>query len=267
MSVAAATVQKLRAATGAGMMECKKALVESGGDVEKAKDLLRIKSGAKADKVAGRGASEGRVAFARQGGAAVLVEVNCETDFVGRGAPFAKFCGELAAAMAAANVDSPDKAVFADGRGGEETRRELVMQVGENVSFGRAEVLQAEGEVACYMHTGDKIAAVADYRGSEEAAREVCMHIAAMRPAHLTLESVPEAEREKEKALLSAQAAESGKPAAVVEKMIVGRLHKHFAERVLLLQPFVKDESQTVGDFLRAANTEILAFTRLAVGE
>ncbi|MGI9305746.1 MAG: translation elongation factor Ts [Gammaproteobacteria bacterium] len=278
-AVSAEMVKNLRAATGAGMMECKKALVECGGDLSQAADFLRVKSGVKADKVAGRAAGEGRLGFAQNGNIAVLAEICCETDFVARGEAFAAFCRKTAQRLA----EAPAEIIAAVSSGaqttvlqnpnppeeceGEKARRELVMQVGENVSFGRARALPAKGAIAHYIHPGDKIAAVLDYSGGDETlAREMCMHIAALRPEYATLEDIPPDEMKKQREIFTAQAAESGKPAAIAEKIAEGRLNKYFAERVFAEQPFVKDEDKTAGETLRAAGMTAHGFCWLAAG-
>ena len=263
-TVTAQMVRELRDATGAGMMDCKKALSECEGDIERAADFLRIKSGAKAERVASRTAGEGRLSFCTANGVGVLAEINCETDFVARGDDFVAFCRDWATAVASAK--SSEAAL--EGENGEQARKALVMKVGENVSFGRSQILTATGEVAFYMHTGDKIAAMADYSGDNaETAREVCMHIAAMRPEYLRLEDVPSEELQRQREIFVAQAAESGKPPAVAEKMAEGRLNKHFAERVLELQPYVKNNGETtVGEALAAAGVRLNAFHWIVVG-
>ncbi|MBE8158307.1 MAG: translation elongation factor Ts [Betaproteobacteria bacterium] len=270
-AVSAEMVRTLRDATGAGMMECKKALTESGGDFTRAVEFLRIKSGVKAGKVSGRTAGEGRLAFAESGGAAVLVEIKCETDFVARGEDFAAFCQKAAALFAGGGADALAAAVagnyqFSDESESERARRALVMKVGENVSFGRVRTLPAKN-AARYIHTGDKIGALAEISGGDATlARDICMHIAAMRPEYLSMEEVPEAEMKKERAVVAAQTAESGKPPEVVKKMITGRLQKHFAERVLFMQPFVKDGGKTVGKILSENGASVLTFHWIVVG-
>ncbi|MGI9297731.1 MAG: translation elongation factor Ts [Gammaproteobacteria bacterium] len=271
-AVTAEMVRTLRASTGAGMMECKKALVECGGDLDGAAEFLRVKSGVKAGKVSARTAGEGRIAFAMRGDVAALAEVNCETDFVARGEAFAEFCQKIAAMRAAtdaAEVDAGNVQIAenAENSEGEKARRELVMRVGENVSFGRTRALRAKGAIAHYVHTGDKIAAMADYSGGGETlAREICMHIAALRPEYSDEDEIPADEMQKQRDIFQRQAAETGKPAAVAEKIAEGKLKKHFAERVLRSQPFVKDGDKTVGEVLDAAGMTIHAFRRLEVG-
>ena len=268
-TITAEMVRTLRASTGAGMMECKKALVECNGDFDRAADFLRVKSGVKAGKVAARTAAEGRLAFATCGKNAAIAEVNCETDFVARGDAFAEFCrktAEIFAALPADEVDSGNLKIPEDSEG-EQARRELVMQVGENVTFGKARAMQAEGDIAHYVHTGDKIAAMADYSGGDESlAREICMHIAALRPDYLSEGDIPADETEKQRDIFRQMAAETGKPAEVAAKIAEGKLKKHFAERVLLSQPFVKDGDKTVAEILQSAGMTIRAFRRLEVG-
>ena len=270
-AVSAQMVRALRDATGAGMMECKKALTECGGDMDKSVEFLRVKSGVKAGKVSARAAGEGRLAFAENNGAAVLLEVNCETDFVARGDDFSGFCQKTAAFLTAAGADTLLAAEVytpAEESESEQARRKLVMKVGENVSFGRVRALRGGGgKIARYIHTGDKIGAMAEISGGDEnLARDICMHLAAMRPEYLSMEEVPEAEMEKERAVITAQTAESGKPPEVAQKMIAGRLQKHFAERVLPLQPFVKDGGKTVGEVLAENGATVAKFHWIAVG-
>lgn len=269
-AVTAEMVRTLRASTGAGMMECKKALVECDGDFDNAVDFLRIKGGVKAGKVASRTAGEGRLAFAAHDKVAVLAEVNCETDFVAREAAFSVFCEKTAvmfAAMDAAAVDSGTARMSEDGEG-EKARLEIVMRVGENVSFGRTRALQAHGTIAHYIHTGDKIAAMADCSGGDNQtlAREICMHITALRPEYLSEDDIPADEMQKQREIFQLQAAETGKPEAIATQIADGKLKKYFAERVLLSQPFVKDGDKTVGKVLQAAAMTIHAFRRLEVG-
>lgn len=266
-AVSAQMVRQLRDATGAGMMECKKALTECEGDFDRAVDFLRVKSGVKADKVATRAASEGRVVFAAGSGSAVLTEINCETDFVARDEAFTEFCKKAAQSFLSedpAQVDGGEMSIPEECEAG---RRELVMRVGENVSFGQTRALSAQGEVAHYVHTGGKIAAMLDYSGgNEETARDICMHIAAMRPDYLQMADIPESEMQKQREIFAAQAAETGKPPQVAEKIAEGKLQKHFAERVLQMQQFVKDGDKTVGAFADSAGIKLLGFRRLSVG-
>ena len=267
-AINAAMVKALREATGVGMMECKKALVECEGDADKARDLLRIRSGAKADKVSGRTATEGRIAVGVANGVGVLVEVNCETDFVARDDNFSAFCDALAEAVAAQGQSDDIAAVtMSDGRSAEEARQQLVMKMGENVNFGRVLILSGNGAKGHYIHTGDKIAAMVEYEnGDESLARDICMHIAALRPQYLSPQDVADEDVAKEREIFAAQAAASDKPPAVIEKMISGKLNKHFAEYTLLRQPFVKDGDKTVEEVLSAAGMRLHNFRLLIVG-
>ena len=264
--ISAQMVKTLRQSTGAGMMECKKALTESAGDFDKAIEYLRVKSGVKAQRISGREADEGRVAFYGDNARGVLAEALCETDFVARGDKFMGFCRRLAQALTECDAGDVAAVKMDNGASGEQERQELIMQVGENINFGRVQKLEAQGKIAHYTHTGDKIAAMIDYSGDDESlARDVCMHIAAMRPFYVSMDDIPADEMEKEKQIMAAQAAQSGKSPEVIEKMIIGRLRKHFAERVLLSQPFVKDSHQTVQQIIKPAGLCVHAFHWLAV--
>ena len=268
MSVSAPEVKRLRDATGAGMMDCKKALSESGGDFERAREWLRLRGAAKADKVSGRAAAEGRVAAAvsPSGGCAALAEVNCETDFVARQAEFGDFCRAVAQALADAGADAKlGDLKLASGETAEAMRQNLVMRMGENIVLSRGRVLP--GGNCFYVHAGDRIAAAAAVSdGAEGLGRDVCMHIAAMNPRFAGEGDVPASFLEREKSIFAAQAAESGKPAAVAEKMAEGRLRKRLAEVCLSHQPFVKDADKTVGEFLKGEGAALSGFARMTVG-
>ena len=270
--ISASMVKSLRETTGVGMMECKKALVECGGDFDKARDLLRVKSGAKADKVAGRQATEGRVAYALSDSVGVMVEVSCETDFVARDDHLISYADAVAQAICATSGDTPDIGTLslADGTTVEEARRGLVMKLGENLSVRRTETIRCDnGEhLAVYRHTGDKIAALCAYSGADETlAREVCMHIAAMRPRYVDESNIPPEVLEHEKGIFRAQAEETGKTGDMAEKIAAGKLKKFVAETTLLNQPFVKDGEKTVGALLSAAGMTVLDFRLMIVGE
>ena len=268
VTISAAVVKSLRDATGAGMMECKKALVECDGDFEKARDLLRIKSGAKAEKVAGRTASEGRIAFAKKDGVGALIEINCETDFVARDDNMAAFAKQAAQAAAVA-VDSAGDIVAAVGRELEESRSALVMKLGENISVRRLVRLTAaaDGGIACYVHAGDKVAAMCAYQGDEMLAYQICMHIAAMRPRYVDKDDVPTAVIERERKIFAAQAEESGKPADIAEKMAAGKMDKYLSDITLLNQNYVRDTDRRVGDVLKEGKTSVSALAFFVVGE
>ncbi|MDM5147873.1 translation elongation factor Ts [Candidatus Persebacteraceae bacterium Df01] len=267
MTITASMVKNLRETTGLGMMECKKALTECDGDFDKATDLLRVRSGAKAERVSGRTAAEGRIAVSVGNGIAALAEVNCETDFVARDDDFRAFCQQLADAAAAGN--NVEKLILADDRDADTARQELIMKIGENVIIGRVATLPISESVAHYLHTGDKIAAMLTYEGGNAAAataRDICMHIAAMRPKYLSPDDVPSADVEKERTIFIAQAAESGKPPEVAQKIVEGKLNKHFSELTLLKQSFVKDGDKTVQQVLDEAGIHASGFRLLAVG-
>lgn len=266
-NISAAEVKKLRDATGAGMMDCKRALSESGGDLEKAREWLRVRGAAKADKVAGRAVAEGRIAAAVCGGCAALAEVNCETDFVARQAEFGEFAKSVALALAKHGSVPADLGELESESGGklESARQDLVMRMGENIVLSRGKVLS--GGNSFYIHAGDRlgaVAAVAD--GGEELGREVCMHAAAMNPRFADESDVPEEFLRKEREVFAAQAAESGKPPEVAEKMAEGRMKKRLAEICLLRQPFVKDGDKTVGKLLQENGASLSGFLRMSVG-
>lgn len=269
MSITAAQVKELRERTGAGMMECKKALVETDGDLEAAIEQLRKSGLAKADKKSGRVAAEGVVVQAGDDSHAVVVEINCETDFVAKDDNFRGFAEELATlALQADDVEALSAARMANGQSVEETRQQLVAKLGENIQVRRLAHLKADqGVVASYIH-GGRIGVLVGISGQDgELARDVAMHVAALNPAYRDIADVPAQAMEKEKEILIAQAADSGKPADIIEKMVSGRLRKHLADITLTGQPFVKDSEVTVGQLLKSKGTEVQSFVRLAVGE
>ncbi len=270
MAVTAAMVKELRERTGAGMMECKKALVETGGDLDAAIEHLRKSGLAKADKKASRVAAEGKIEMAQadDGQSAVMVEINCETDFVAKDENFGRF----AAAVAAAALDPAVTDVEALGasaiEGGtvEEARQALVAKLGENIQVRRFE--RAAGDaIGAYVHGGRIGVLVALEGGSEEVARDVAMHIAALNPGYVSVDDVPADVVAKEKEILVAQARDSGKPDNIIEKMVEGRLRKYLAENTLHGQPFVKDGDITVGKLLDQHGAKVAGFSRLEVGE
>ncbi|NNC76866.1 MAG: elongation factor Ts [Woeseiaceae bacterium] len=270
MAVTAALVKELRERTGAGMMECKKALVESGGDMDAAAENLRKSGQAKADKKAGRVAADGRVVIKADGGKAVIVEINSETDFVAKDDNFASFTTDVAdAALAFGKTDVAEfaKAKLADGRTVETARTELVAKVGENISVRRIAIVEGDGPLGHYTH-GDKIGAVVALNGgNEELARDIAMHVAAINPSCVDESGVPAETLEKERRILTEQAQDSGKPADIIEKMVNGRVAKFLKEITLVGQPFVKDPDVTVGKLLKGANASVVAFVRFEVGE
>lgn len=271
MSITASMVKELRERTGAGMMECKKALVETNGDMEAAIELLRKSGQAKADKKAGRIAADGRIAVAADGGRAVIVEVNSETDFVANDENFVGYVNDVTAAALAANaadVDALSAASVADGRTVEQARTDLIAKVGENISVRRVAHVEAADHLGSYIHGGAKIGAlVAMEGGSEELARDIAMHVAAINPACIDESGVPAETLEKERRIITEEASGSGKPAEIVEKMVNGRMAKFLKEITLLGQPFVKDDKIAVSKLLKDAGATVTAFIRFEVGE
>ena len=261
-AVTAAMVKELRERTGLGMMECKKALVEADGDIEKAIDDMRKSGQAKAAKKAGRTAAEGGVVIATNDAntVSVMVEINSETDFVARDENFLGFCDKVAgAALAAGEAD--------DGATVEQARQALVQKIGENIQIRRAAKLEAEGAIGAYVHGGRIGVLVALKGGDAELGKDVAMHVAAVNPMVISGDQVPAEVLEKEKEIIRAQPDMEGKPAEIVEKMLGGRINKFLKEVSLLDQPFVKDPNTTVGALVKAAGAEIVAFERLVVGE
>ncbi|HKL50902.1 MAG TPA: translation elongation factor Ts [Wenzhouxiangellaceae bacterium] len=271
MSITASQVKELRERSGAGMMECKKALVETGGDIEAAIEHLRKSGLAKADKKAGRVAAEGAIVEAADASGAVLVEINCETDFVAKDDNFRAFADRVAdLALAAGNDDvaALGEAEFESGDSVESRRQQLVAKLGENIQIRRVQRVDADGGViGGYIHGGRIGVLVSLEGGDEDLARDIAMHVAALNPPFVDADSVPADVLEKEKEILRAQAEDSGKPPEIIEKMIVGRLNKHLAEITLVGQPFVKDSDQTVGALLKSKGAKVRNFVRLEVGE
>lgn len=270
--IAAQMVKELRDLTGLGMMECKKALTETGGDMKAAEDLLRIKSGAKASKAAGRIAAEGMVAayIATDGKLGALVEINCETDFVARNEDFINFARSLARLVAGnsvADTAALAAAALPSGENVDEFRKALVMKLGENINVRRFVRYVADGRLASYLH-GAKIGVMVDYTGGDETlGKDLAMHIAASKPICVSREQVSPELLARERQIYTAQAAESGKPADIVARMVDGRIAKYLAEVTLLGQPFVKDADQTVEKLLAAKSATVNGFTLFVVGE
>ena len=263
-------VKELRARTGAGMMECKKALVETDGDLDAAAEHLRKSGQAKADKKASRVAADGRIVIATDNGKAVIAEVNSETDFVAKDENFVAFA-EAVAALALAS-GTTDVEAFAgqkldDGRTVEEARTELIQKVGENIGVRRIETVASDGVIASYSHGARIGVVIALDGGDEDLARDVAMHVAAMNPQYVSEADVPAETLESERRILTEQAQDSGKPAEIIEKMVTGRVNKFLKEITLLGQPFVKDDSLTVGKLLDGAGASIAACVRFEVGE
>jgi len=270
--IAASTVMELRQRTGLGMMECKKALTEAGGDLAKAEELLRIRSGAKASKAAGRVAAEGVIGLAVTPDAKVgaMVEVNCETDFVARNDDFRAFANELAQLVATedvADVAALGARMLASGGTGEARRVALVQKIGENIAVRRFARLPAQGRIGAYVHAG-RIGVLVDYTGGDDAlGKDLAMHVAATKPMAVSREHVPADVVAKERTIAAARAAESGKPANIVEKMVEGAVAKFLAEVTLLPQPFVKNDKQTVADLVKARGARVNGFVLYVVGE
>lgn len=258
--ISAGLVKELRELTGLGMMECKKALAESGGDLKKAEELLRIKSGAKASKAAGRVAAEGVIgAFVspdQKMGA--LVELNSETDFVAKNEEFVGFAKSLAE-QAASGSDLSDAKT-------EEKRQALVQKIGENISIRRFRRIQAKGRLALYLH-GAKIGVLVDYEGPEEVGKDLGMHIAFAKPKYMAKAEVPSDVLDAERKIQEARAKESGKPAEIVTRMVEGSLNKFLGEITLMGQPFVKDDKQSVEKMLAAKKAKIHQYAFFVVGE
>ena len=273
MQITAALVKELRERTGSGMMECKKALTETGGDIEAAVELMRKAGLAKADKKAGRVAAEGMIAAAisEDGAHAAIVEVNCETDFVAKGDDFVTFSGEIVNVVLAkqpADVAALADLPLASGGTVEETRRNLIAKLGENITVRRCAVLNnTGGKIAAYLH-GNRIGVLVAVQGGDEAlAKDIAMHVAASKPVALGPDNVSADLIAKEKEIYTAQAAESGKPADIVEKMVSGRVNKFLKEVTLLGQPFVKNPDISVEQLLKENGAKVSAFVRFEVGE
>ena len=274
MNISAALVKDLRERTGSGMMECKKALVEAGGDIEAAVEIMRKSGLAKADKKSSRTAAEGRISVKTSADSkiAVVLEINCETDFVAKNDDFIAFADAVAESLLVSDAVTLDDALalsLVDGNGSiEENRRELIAKLGENINVRRFERYESSnGLIASYLH-GTRIGVLVEIIGGDIAlGRDIAMHVAASKPVCVDESGVSAELIAKEKDIYSAQAAESGKPADIIEKMVGGRIKKFFGEITLLGQPFVKDPDQTVGALLKAKGASVLCFSRLEVGE
>ena len=271
MAITASLVKELRERTGSGMMECKKALVETDGDIDAAAELMRKSGAAKADKKAGRVAADGAIKamVSDDGKTAVILEINSETDFVAKDENFQAFADEVLATVAQhkpASVDALATMTLASGQSVEEARQALIAKVGENIQVRRFEILQSSASIASYLH-GTRIGVLVDSSADTDLARDIAMHVAAVNPQFVDQDSVPTEFIESEKSILIAQAESSGKPAEIIEKMIQGRLEKLLAEVTLLGQPFVKDPDQKVGKLLSDAGASVTGFIRYEVGE
>jgi elongation factor Ts len=269
MAVDAAQVKALRERTGAGMMDCKKALVDAQGDLDLASELLRKAGQAKADKKASRIAAEGAVVIAGQGGSRALVEINSETDFVAKDENFRRFADNVAQRVLAEEPADVDAllALDAGGQSIEQARQTLVAKVGENIALRRFEVVHSDGTLGSYVHM-NRIGVIVELEGGDEdLARDLAMQIAAAAPRYVSADDVPQAELAKEREILAAQTAQEGKPEAIAAKIVEGRLRKYLDEITLLGQPFVKDPDRRVRDLLTAQGAIARRFWRYELGE
>jgi elongation factor Ts len=267
-AITAAMVGDLRAKTDAPMMECKKALTEADGDMAKAEEILRVKLGSKASKAASRVTAEGVVAAFINGTTGALIEVNCETDFVSKNDDFLAFtdnCAKLVANSSPADVTAL-AALPLEGETVETVRTKLIGRIGENITPRRFQRFSGDSKLVSYLH-GTRIGVMVEFTGDEVAAKDVAMHIAAMKPVALSTAEVPAENIATERNIAEQKAAESGKPADIVAKMVEGSVQKYLKEVSLLNQPFVKNDKQTVEQMLKAANTTIKSFTMFIVGE
>ena len=268
-AITAAMVGELRAKTDAPMMECKKALTEAEGDMERAEEILRVKLGSKASKAASRVTAEGVVASYIAGGVGALVEINCETDFVSKNDDFLKFTSDIAKLVT--DHSPADVAALSAlglyGKTVEEVRTELIGRIGENLSIRRFKRFQTSGKLTSYLH-GTRIGVIVEFEGSDEqVGKDVAMHIAAMKPVALSSDQVPADLIEKERSVAKLKAEESGKSADIAAKMVEGSVQKYLKEVSLFDQTFVKNDKQTVQQMLKAANTSVKSFVMFIVGE
>lgn len=270
MTISAGLVKELRERTGSGMMECKRALEATGGDIEAAVEKMRKEGMAKADKKAGRIAAEGAVIVRIEGQIGLILEINCETDFVAKDANFQAFCQDVAVAAVTSRPASLD-ALMALSLGSEtvdERRRALVARIGENIGVRRFQLIEtAGGALGSYIHGGRIGVLVAVQGGDAELARDIAMHVAASNPAYVSADAVPEDIKSKEREIISAQTADAKKPAEIIAKMVDGKLRKFLNEITLLGQPFIKNPDITVEQLLKDAGASVTAFQRYAVGE
>jgi elongation factor Ts len=269
MDITPALVKELRERTGAGMMDCKKALVEAQGEIDLAAELLRKAGAAKADKKSGRVAAEGRVALKSDAGRHVLLEVNSETDFVAKDDSFRAFVDRLAGVALAKRPASVEELMRAsvDGRTVEELRLELVTKVGENISVRRFEVLESTGNVGAYVH-GTRIGVLVDLEGgTPDLARDLAMQVASLAPRYVANDDVPKDVLDKEREIILAQTAEEKKPPEIIAKMVEGKLRKFVDDITLTGQVFIKDDKKRVRDLLAAQKAKVKGFRRYEVGE
>ncbi len=271
MAITASLVKELRERTGAGMMECKKALVECDGDIEAAAELMRKSGAAKADKKSGRVAADGavKIKVSEDGKKAVVVEINSETDFVAKDDNFQSFADSVTDVIfdqQPADVAALADMKIASGDTVEQARQALIAKIGENIQVRRFEIVTTEDSLVSYQH-GARIGVLVNSSANSEMGRDIAMHIAAANPKYIQESDVPADFIEKEKEILIAQAESSGKPREIIEKMIQGRLKKYLGEITLLGQPFVKDPDQTVGKLLSSADAAVNSFIRYEVGD
>ncbi len=267
-AITASMVAELRAKTDAPMMECKRALTEADGDMDRAEEILRVKLGSKASKAASRVTAEGIVAAFINGTTGALIELNCETDFVAKNDDFLAFGQDLTKLIAAQNPADVAalSALTLDGETIESRRSKLIGKIGENMTIRRFKRFAGASKLVSYLH-GTRIGVMVEYTGDDVAAKDVAMHIAAMKPVALSSAQVPAELIEKERSIASQKAAESGKPADIIAKMVEGSVQKYLKEVSLFDQVFVKNDKQTVEQMLKAANTTVHGFTLYVVGE
>src|SRR5690348_2439765 len=271
-NISAQMVKELRERSGAGMMECKKALVENNGDIDTAMEWLRKSGLAKADKKASRIAAEGRIVAAQTAGKAVLVEINCETDFVAKDASFLKFSdtvADVALNSGATDIDALKAAAYPGAASVEEGAKALVATIGEKIEVRRLARIETDGTIGSYIHGGRIGVLVAIKGGSEELAEGIAMHVAAMNPPYVKAEDVPAdfIAKEKDIALAAMSDKEKAKPAEILEKIVAGKINKIVSEVTLVGQPYVLDTNVTVGDVLKKEGADVVSVVRLAVGE
>lgn len=273
MNITAAMVKDLRTKTGAGMMDCKKALVEAEGDMEKAVDILREKGLSQAAKKASRVAAEGTVVFAMSDDKKVgaLLEVNCETDFVGSNEDFRSLASAIAEQIIKVNPADVEALLASDmnGKTVKEQVTEAIAKIGENISVRRfTRYESADGAVYSYIHGGGKIGVLVEMTGGDdELGKDVAMQVAAANPSYLNRTEVPQAELEHEKEVLAVEARNEGKPEKIIEKMVIGRINKYYKEVCLVDQEFIKDSDLTISKLLKSKGAEVLRFTRYQLGE
>ncbi len=267
--ISAAMVKTLRERTGSGMMECKKALTETNGDIDAAIELMRKTGQAKAEKKAGRAAAEGMIIIRQSANRALVLEVNCETDFVTKNEDFLSFANEVADLALNNNIETLDALLTSPMRGKtvDEVRKDMIAKIGENITVRRFAVLPSTNVLGSYTH-GVRIGVLVELEGGNEVlAKDLAMHIAATNPLSVDASGINAELLDKEREIYTAQAADSGKPADIVAKMVEGRVRKYLEEVTLVGQPFVKDPEQTIEKLLKANQAKVLRFTRLELGE